>query len=401
AACYHIDDVLVDGVSVGAVGTYTFTNTTADHTISATFAITTYTITASSGANGTVTPAGASVVNCGTNNTYTITPAACYHIDDVLVDGVSVGAVGTYTFTNTTADHTISATFAITTYTITASSGANGTVTPAGASVVNCGTNNTYTITPAACYHIDDVLVDGVSVGAVGTYTFTNTTADHTISATFAITTYTITASSGANGTVTPAGASVVNCGTNNTYTITPAACYHIDDVLVDGVSVGAVGTYTFTNTTADHTISATFAITTYTITASSGANGTVTPAGASVVNCGTNNTYTITPAACYHIDDVLVDGVSVGAVGTYTFTNTTADHTISATFAITTYTITASSGANGTVTPAGASVVNCGTNNTYTITPAACYHIDDVLVDGVSVGAVGTYTFTNTTADH
>ena len=39
---------------------------------------------------------------------------------------------------------------------------------------------------------------------------------------------------------------------------------------------------------------------------------------------------------------DVLVDGVSVGAVTSYTFTNVTANHTIAASFAINTYTITA-----------------------------------------------------------
>ena len=54
---------------------------------------------------------------------------------------------------------------------------------------------------------------------------------------------------------------------------------------------------------------------------------------------------------------DVLVDGVSVGAVTSYTFTDVTADHTIEATFAINTYTITASAGANGTISPTGAVV--------------------------------------------
>ncbi len=70
-----------------------------------------------------------------------------------------------------------------------------------------------------------------------------------------------------------------------------------------------------------------------YTITASAGSNGSVTPAGTSTVNCGTNNTYSITAAACYAIADVLVDGVSQGAVSTYTFNNTSANHTISASF--------------------------------------------------------------------
>ena len=207
--------------------------------------------------------------------------------------------------------------------------------------------------------------------------------------------TYTITVTAGSNGSITPATGSV-NCGDNATYTITPDACYAIADVLVDGVSVGAVGTYTFTNVTANHTISATFVLNTYTITVTAGANGSITPATGSV-NCGDNATYTITPDACYAIADVLVDGVSVGAVGTYTFTNVTCNHTISATFVQNTYTITVTAGATVSITPARV-LVNCGDNATYTITPDACYSIADVLVDGVSVGAVRTYTFTNVT---
>lgn len=51
----------------------------------------------------------------------------------------------------------------------------------------------------------------------------------------------------------------------------------------------------------------------------------------------------TITPDPCYNIADVLVDGSSVGAVTSYTFNNVTANYTITATFAIGTFTITAS----------------------------------------------------------
>src|SRR5205814_2784536 len=99
-----------------------------------------------------------------------------------------------------------------------------------------------------------------------------------------------------------------------------------------------------------DHTIAASFAITTHTVTASAGANGAISPSGAISVNDGNSQSFTITPDAHYHVADVLVDGVSVGAVTSYSFSNVTADHTIAATFAITTHTITASAGANGAI---------------------------------------------------
>jgi hypothetical protein len=106
---------------------------------------------------------------------------------------------------------------------------------------------------------------------------------------------------------------------------------------------VGAVGSYTFTGVTANHTISASFAIDVFTITASAGANGAISPTGAVSVNYGTDTTFTITPSTGYHILDVLVDGSSVGAVGSYTFTGVTANHTIAALFAINNYIVTAS----------------------------------------------------------
>ena len=49
---------------------------------------------------------------------------------------------------------------------------------------------------------------------------------------------------------------------------------------------------------------------------------------------------------------------VSVGAVTSYTFTNVLANHTISASFAINTFTITATAGTNGSIAPSGAVTV-------------------------------------------
>ena len=47
----------------------------------------------------------------------------------------------------------------------------------------------------------------------------------------------------------------------------------------------------------------------------------------------GADQTFTITPSTGYHVADVLVDGVSVGAVTSYTFEDVSANHTISASF--------------------------------------------------------------------
>src|SRR5204862_534862 len=149
------------------------------------------------------------------------------------------------------------------------------------------------------------------------------------------------------------------------------------------------------------HTIAATFALNPYTITASAGAGGSITPVGVTTVNCGSSQAYAIAGDACHSIAGVTVDGISVGAVASYTFTNVTANHTIAATFAITPYTLTASAGTGGSISPTGVTTLNCAGSQAYTIAAASCNHIADVKVDGSSVGAVASYTFTNVTANH
>jgi lysophospholipase L1-like esterase len=69
-------------------------------------------------------------------------------------------------------------------------------------------------------------------------------------------------------------------------------------------------------------------------ITASAGANGSISPSGDVTVTHGSSQVFTITPDAGCHIADVVVDGASVGAVAEHTFTDVTSDHTISADFA-------------------------------------------------------------------
>lgn len=89
----------------------------------------------------------------------------------------------------------------------------------------------------------------------------------------------------------------------------------------------------------------------TYTITASAGTGGSISPSGTVTVNHGTEQSFTITPNTNYLVSDVLVDDVSAGPVTSYTFSNITANHTISASFAvIPTLTITTASLPSGTV---------------------------------------------------
>jgi len=179
----------------------------------------TYSISATANGNGGITPAGTITVNQGSNQTFNITPSSGYHIDDVLVDGASVGAVSSYTFSNVTANHNISAGFAIDAvaiHSITATANGSGSITPAGTTTVNHGSNQGFTIVPSNGYRIVDVRVDGASVGAVSSYTFSNVTANHNISASFGLDNQAPSANAGPDQTVSE-GAIVTLNGLNST----------------------------------------------------------------------------------------------------------------------------------------------------------------------------------------
>ena len=349
---YHVDSVIVDGVyqtenanlrsvKMKAIKTYsgtnyTFMNVTANHTISVTFAINQFTITASAGSNGTITPNGSMIVSYGDTAAFSFTPNTGYHVSDVVVDGNSVGQVTFYKFMNVTSSHTIIVSFTITGFTITPTTDINGTIRPAGPVSINYGNDTTFTIIPNTGYHVDTVFVDGVSIGAVTSYRFANVTTNHTITVKFAINTYSLTSSiAGENGTITPLGITTINYGGVQVYTITPNTGYHIDSVFVDESYIGNRSHDTINYVTANHSLRAMFKINTYTITASAGANGMISPAGIDTVTYGSSPVFSIVPILGYHIDSVLVDEVLQTTLSSDTMYNITANHTIRVTFAL------------------------------------------------------------------
>ena len=132
------------------------------------------------------------------------------------------------------------------------------------------------------------------------------------------------------------------------------------------GMGTGTMGYTVSPNTGATRVASLTIAgnvftideagIQTYTITASTGTGGSISPSGQISVHQGSTQTFTITPNSGYRIADVTVDRVSRGAITSYTFSALTADHTIAASFTlIASYTVTTAIGigsGHGTINP-------------------------------------------------
>src|SRR5439155_3751492 len=82
-------------------------------------------------------------------------------------------------------------------------------------------------------------------------------------------------------------------------------------------------------------------------------------------VNHGANGTaVTAVADTGYHF----VNWSDLSTANPRTDTNVTANISVTANFAINTYTITASAGANGSISPSGAVTVNHGANQSFTI---------------------------------
>jgi hypothetical protein len=190
------------------------------------------------------------------------------------------------------------------------------------------------------------------------------------------ITTPIIIASAGADGSISPNGSVSVNYGDTPSFTVTPDTGYYILGVTVDGTSVVSdlvSNVYTFPAVSADHAITATFAINTYTITVTQTGNGQITP-GTSTANYRGSQSFTITPNIGYYIASITIDAGSVTVTSplgqTVSFTNVQADHTISATFAPDA-TATSSSTAVSTSSPTPTPVPTATPTSTATSTPA------------------------------
>lgn len=230
-------------------------------------------------------------------------PAAPFHIEDV------------------TKKHNIAAT-----------AGPGGAISPAGANTVLQRMPALYTITPGTGYYIQDVKVDGESIGSVSTYTFDPVYADHTIEALFtgAAPGYSVTTSAKDGGTIKPSGVVSIAQGGAKTFSIVPKPGLKTRSLTVDGIDLGPRDRYTFSDVRQDHSIAATFA---GTITAEAGYGGSISPCGDIDVNYGKSQAFSITPMTGYTVTDIIVDGKKVKARKSYTFDKVTASHTISVKF--------------------------------------------------------------------
>ena len=296
----------------------------------------TQTFTAATVGYGAQTAKTITVSNTGTGATGALTvalsgtDAASFtlnktNIADIAVSGSDTFTVvpktglsaGTYTATVTVSgNNSITASFDVS-FTVNAATPTYGiSISPSGtqtftAATVGYGAQSAKTIT-----------VNNTGTGATGALTvalsgsnassFTlnkNSIADIAVSGsdTFTVVPKTGLSAGTYTATVTVSGGNSINASFNVSFTVNPAG---------GGGGNGGGGSYTY-----------------YTIKATAGVNGSISPTGNVSVREGRDQTFTITPDKGYAVAKVLIDSKNVGAVKSYTFENVKKNHTIEVVF--------------------------------------------------------------------
>ena len=286
-----------------------------------------------------------------------------------------------------------------TTYTVTVSNDGNGTGT-ASPSTAAAGTTITLTATPNKGYHFKEwqVISGGVTIKDDK---FLMPDSNVEVSAIFekdappVPTEFTITVKTDGNGTASASHAKAV-VGTEIRLTATPNTGYHFKEwqVISGGVTIKD---NKFLMPSANVEVKAIFekdappAPTEFTITVTSGDNGTASASHAKAV-VGTEIRLTATPNTGYHLKEwqVISGGVTIE---NNKFTMPSANVEVKAIFekdappAPTEFTITVTSGDNGTASASHAKAV-VGTEITLTATPNKGYHFKEwqVISGGVTI---------------
>ena len=301
-----------------------------------------------------------------------------------------------------------------TTYTVTVGNDGNGTGT-ATPSTAAAGTTITLTATPNKGYHFKEwqVISGGVTIKDDK---FLMPSANVEVKAIFekdappAPTEFTITVTSGDNGTASASHAKAV-VGTEITLTATPNKGYHFKEwqVISGGVTIK---NNKFIMPSANVEVKAIFeedvpASTEFIVTFD-GNGGT--PSVGSMTT--TNRKLTSLPSASrrgsYSFDGWYTEksgGTKITTATVFSANTTVYAHWTyiggGGSSGYSYYTIKATAGTGGSISPSGNVSVREGRDQTFTITPDKGYAVANVKIDGKSIGAVKSYTFENVSRTH
>ena len=393
-------------VSDNGTITHTISSVTAAHTVSATFTIASYAITTSlkSGSKTVTINPVSSNVNHNDSYTVTLTPSVPGTL--TISEGsttlqtwtIPVGDLSakTYTVNNITAAHTYTVNLTeLTKYTVSASENSEYLSIPSGYtsqsiySGQSCDVKFTATI-PGTLTVTDNGNNSSYQVTSSNqtiTHTINSVTTNHTVTATFSTVTYNISASlesGSASVTLNPSGTQSIGHGNTYTLSMTPSVPGTLTisegsttlETWVIPVGNLAAKTYTVENITSAHTYVVNLTeLTKYNVTAAESSEYLSIPSGYasqsiySGQNCDVK--FTSTTPGTITVSDNGTDTnyiVSANQTITHTIESINAAHTITATFTIATYLVSASSSVTGVTLTPTSQTINHGESASITI---------------------------------
>jgi len=406
--CY-VESISVNGVHLNneeleqAISNgYTFENITQYHTISVVFDICKYTIEVIQADNGVISNADASYIY-GSNATFTITANQGYEIEEVFIDGESVGKVSSYRFENIKQNHTISAMFI-------ESSNTSYTANHWLESLSSVGS-----VLIGDKYYV----LDKQDTSLVGTTNaLTNAVADNYLGYEAQPITQQIIKADGTTevdilynrksfsvnlvksvGVETVVGGGDYIYGEEVVIYATLSEGYVWSSWLSSNPSVVASSTsqqYNFTMPNSDIMFSAQANIMQFEINVTDCQNGTVYPDENVLIDYGNNQTIQFIPNTGYEIEEVFVDGESVGKVSSYRFENVKQNHEIRVVFVKQKVPVFVIVGDNGSSNISGETFVLYGETLLLNFTPNVGYQVKEVKVNNMPVGSPNSYELTN-----
>lgn len=474
--------VKVNGVDTPLNGaTLELTNITDDITVTPEFTRIAeekyHSLEVQAGNGGTASPLGTTIVAAGASQTITFIPEDAYTVREVWLtkkDESPQDVTADVVFTGTAGSGALGTPDATITYTVPAMDkdaivevkfdfaqpgeisgedlkptkkisiqveGSGGTASPESVDAAE-GSSVTVSLIPFEGYKVASVTVNGTALSAAsyanGLFTVT-ADADKNVVIKFETDGqievqdfYTVNVTANQYGTVSPGGQITVPSGGRVAISFLPNPNCEFEKVeftYTNGDSAAtAKGPDDLTNNstivmnvTHDMIVHATFkertepggaAVLTHTITASSSANGKISPSGEIQVADGASSVYSFIADDGYRLSYVKIDGVPIYASEfmnlQHIFSDVKEDHTIHAVFIGQSeadaefHTINVNSSGNGTITPSGTVVVEDGEDLVFAITPFFGYKITGIMLDGQSItvdddksGVAGTTSYT------
>ena len=375
------------------------------------------TATATPAEGGSIEPGSVEVAHGGSTE-LTVRANAGYRLKELTVDGEdATGKLdgSTLKVENVVSDRTVLAVFepvAAARHTVTASAGEGGSISPSGSQEASEGSSLTFYLHPDEGHRLKSLMlaedggaaVDVTDRVAGGVFVLDDIRADCALTASFEESgivvpedaCYLVSASAGEGGSISPSGSVRVKAGGSQTFHFLPDEGFALSSVEVNGQPVAVLGlSYTLGAIMANASIAATFEPVgegpapdvpqVHSIEATSTAGGTVSPSGSVQVPHGGSMSFAFIPYAGYELDEVHVDGqphAEAAEKGMHRFDNVVHDeHAVHAVFKAKTAgpddpVVTATAGAGGSISPAGAVRVARGASQTFSFIPDAGFAV-------------------------